>query len=247
MADSHRRRRRAPERSRRPRSWGVEDFLLAEFLRRQPVTGELGDDEDEDTSEPLCNADRRSPLAVVEAVLAHLEVRLCEAVLGLPEDQRTALVLRETVGLSYVDIARVLGCADGTVMSRLSHARRGVRASLSAWVGAPMQLGRPVAECRGWRERLCRSSGRLQSDPAPEENESDAGSDGTALSESEASEVRDAVQMLERTEQAIILMALVDRLSLDEISYVMEEPRETIAVKRCIGEMKVWLRLQRPH
>jgi RNA polymerase sigma-70 factor (ECF subfamily) len=42
----------------------------------------------------------------------------------LPAPQRAALLLREVEGLSYQEIAEVLGCAVGTVMSRLHYARR---------------------------------------------------------------------------------------------------------------------------
>jgi RNA polymerase sigma-70 factor (ECF subfamily) len=42
----------------------------------------------------------------------------------LPAPQRAALLLREVEGLSYQEIAEVLECALGTVMSRLHYARR---------------------------------------------------------------------------------------------------------------------------
>jgi len=42
------------------------------------------------------------------------------------------LVLREIEGLSYKEIASVVGCAVGTVMSRLFHARRRMQKLLAA-------------------------------------------------------------------------------------------------------------------
>ena len=42
----------------------------------------------------------------------------------LPADQRTAIILREIQGLSYKEIAETMGCAEGTVMSRLYYARK---------------------------------------------------------------------------------------------------------------------------
>jgi RNA polymerase sigma-70 factor (ECF subfamily) len=46
------------------------------------------------------------------------------AISQLPTDQRTAIVLREVEGLSYKEIAESMGCAEGTVMSRLFYARK---------------------------------------------------------------------------------------------------------------------------
>ena len=55
-----------------------------------------------------------------------------EAVAGLTEEHREALVLREVEGLSYKEIAQVARIPIGTVMSRLSRARRQVQAALVA-------------------------------------------------------------------------------------------------------------------
>ena len=49
---------------------------------------------------------------------------IVEALNALPDKHRTAFVLREFEGLSYDDMARVMGCSMGTVMSRLHHARK---------------------------------------------------------------------------------------------------------------------------
>ena len=46
------------------------------------------------------------------------------AIEQLPADQRTAVILREIQGLSYKEIAQTMGCAEGTVMSRLFYARK---------------------------------------------------------------------------------------------------------------------------
>ena len=49
---------------------------------------------------------------------------------GLPEKQRTAFILRELEGLSYSEMAKVMACSLGTVMSRLHHARKKLQNSL---------------------------------------------------------------------------------------------------------------------
>ena len=53
-----------------------------------------------------------------------------EAIESLPEEQRAVLTLREIEGLSYKEIARVLKCSTGTVMSRLHYGRRKLREKL---------------------------------------------------------------------------------------------------------------------
>ena len=48
------------------------------------------------------------------------------AIEGLPEDLRTAIVLRELEGLSYEQIAATMGCPVGTVRSRIFRAREAI-------------------------------------------------------------------------------------------------------------------------
>lgn len=54
-----------------------------------------------------------------------------KAIAALPEDQRTAFVLREYEGYSYREIAELTGCKTGTVMSRLHLARTKLQARLA--------------------------------------------------------------------------------------------------------------------
>lgn len=49
---------------------------------------------------------------------------------ALPPDYRTALVLSDVEGLTYADIAQVLGIPSGTVRSRIFRARRRAQAEL---------------------------------------------------------------------------------------------------------------------
>ena len=49
------------------------------------------------------------------------------ALMGLPEEQREVLVLVALDGLSYKDVAEILGLPIGTVMSRLGRAREALR------------------------------------------------------------------------------------------------------------------------
>jgi len=52
------------------------------------------------------------------------------AVDGLSAKHRMAFVLREYEGLSYEEMAQVMGCSLGTVMSRLHHARKNLQHAL---------------------------------------------------------------------------------------------------------------------
>jgi RNA polymerase sigma-70 factor, ECF subfamily len=53
-----------------------------------------------------------------------------KALMGLSEDHRTAIVLKEYVGLSLEEIAGVMDCPLSTAKSRLYHGLRGVQRNL---------------------------------------------------------------------------------------------------------------------
>ena len=52
-----------------------------------------------------------------------IERTVYQAIENLPEDLKTAITLRELEGLSYEEIAQVMGCPIGTVRSRIFRAR----------------------------------------------------------------------------------------------------------------------------
>lgn len=55
-----------------------------------------------------------------------------KALLNLPEEFRTVLVLREMEGYSYEEIAAIMECSLGTVKSRLNRARQAIREKIEA-------------------------------------------------------------------------------------------------------------------
>jgi RNA polymerase sigma-70 factor (ECF subfamily) len=59
------------------------------------------------------------------------------AIQGLPLKHRTAFILREYEGMTYEEMAHVMDCNLGTVMSRLHHARRKLQRRLSDMGLAP--------------------------------------------------------------------------------------------------------------
>ncbi len=56
-----------------------------------------------------------------------LDDEVKKAVLSLPDDFRDAVVMADMRDMSYKEIADLMGCPLGTVMSRLSRARERLR------------------------------------------------------------------------------------------------------------------------
>lgn len=65
-----------------------------------------------------------------EALASELEATIHRAMGDLPSDLREAITLREIEGLSYEDIAAVMGCPIGTVRSRIFRAREAIDSRL---------------------------------------------------------------------------------------------------------------------
>ena len=63
-------------------------------------------------------------LATGQAERDQVSRQVQHSVAQLPEELRMTVVLRYTEGLSYEQIAAVLGCPAGTIASRLSRAHR---------------------------------------------------------------------------------------------------------------------------
>lgn len=67
-----------------------------------------------------------------EAVGAQRRARIARALESLSEQHRSIIILSDIEGLAYREMAEVLGIPMGTVMSRLHHARKRLRAALGA-------------------------------------------------------------------------------------------------------------------
>jgi RNA polymerase sigma-70 factor (ECF subfamily) len=66
------------------------------------------------------------------AAIAPLLAQEIQAALAkLPEDHQTVVILADVEELSYKEIAEVIGCPIGTVMSRLHRARKALQERLS--------------------------------------------------------------------------------------------------------------------
>ena len=90
----------------------------------------LETESDQDTDFPLLSrVDGSDPLDVVRR--GEIAVRLQHALDALPPYHRGVIVMREIEGLSYEEMAQVMGVSKGTIMSRLFHARQKLQRALA--------------------------------------------------------------------------------------------------------------------
>lgn len=63
-----------------------------------------------------------------------LREKMLSAINDLSPEHKAVIVLRTLEGMSYKDIGEILGCSEGTVMSRLHYARKKLQNKLSAFL-----------------------------------------------------------------------------------------------------------------
>ncbi len=95
-------------------------------------------------SEPIVASLPREPGA--DALSSELGEQIQKAIDLLPEYHKSVFVLYEIEGLSYKEIADVVGCSIGTVMSRLHYARKKLRAMLAPYVKGGWSVSEGGAE-----------------------------------------------------------------------------------------------------
>ena len=100
--------------------FGVARNHVLRRLRSEHLLAPLGDDSDDDTlfSQPsadICPLEDLTRAETIESVR--------KAVLSLPPKYREVVVLCELQDVSYAETGEILGCAIGTVRSRLHRAR----------------------------------------------------------------------------------------------------------------------------
>jgi len=86
-----------------------------------PTPGQGGDEQ----LEPQIVDDR-----VHIAVEVELKDLVCKALMSTSVEHRTAIILKEYVGLNLEEVAEVMGCPLSTAKSRLYHGLRGVQKNL---------------------------------------------------------------------------------------------------------------------
>ena len=92
---------------------------------RSPIDFDLdlqNPDESYDMQGRLKDSETPEALTLTEEIRSTVN----SAIDALPEDLRTAIVLRELEGLSYEEIADAMGCPVGTVRSRIFRAREAI-------------------------------------------------------------------------------------------------------------------------
>ena len=106
----------------------AKNFLAGQG-RRAPTTTEFASEDAESFEEGDQLRDNNTP----ERILMSKEIgnTVDAAMSELPEDLRTAIMLREIEGLSYDEIAQIMDCPIGTVRSRIFRAREAIAARLA--------------------------------------------------------------------------------------------------------------------
>ncbi len=105
----------------------AKNYLVAQG-RRAPTSTEF----DSDEAETFESADQLRDINTPESLLLSKQIgeTVNAAMDALPEELRTAIMLREIEGLSYEEIASMMDCPIGTVRSRIFRAREAVAAKL---------------------------------------------------------------------------------------------------------------------
>jgi RNA polymerase sigma-70 factor (ECF subfamily) len=105
----------------------AKNYLVAQG-RRPP-----NDDVDAETAEQMDVGVRLKETATPENLVLTEEISMTvqQAIEDLPEDLRTAIILRELEGMSYEEIANAMSCPVGTVRSRIFRAREAIDKKLS--------------------------------------------------------------------------------------------------------------------
>ncbi|HXG24309.1 MAG TPA: sigma-70 family RNA polymerase sigma factor [Chthonomonadales bacterium] len=120
--------------------------LFVDGLRRKPKQTPIS------LNQPLNDADGESNYLLeipddesnpeVQLMENVMDERLQRALAALPQEFRTAVLLCDVEGLSYEEIAKVMGTSIGTVRSRIHRGRRMLRKQLAA------EFGKKAAELK---------------------------------------------------------------------------------------------------
>jgi len=108
----------------------AKNYLVAMQRRPMEYDVDLQDPEQYDVAARLRDEDSPEGLAMQDELRQAVE----SAITGLPDELRTAIMLREIDGLSYEEIAQAMECPVGTVRSRIFRAREAIDNVVKAMV-----------------------------------------------------------------------------------------------------------------
>jgi RNA polymerase sigma-70 factor (ECF subfamily) len=104
----------------------AKNYLVAARRRPAGVDVDFADSEQFEAFTKLSDVDTPERLALTEEIGAAVNAAIQE----LPEELRTAILLREIEGMSYEEIAATMECPVGTVRSRIFRAREAIEKRL---------------------------------------------------------------------------------------------------------------------
>lgn len=105
----------------------AKNHLVSSSRRAVHYDFDLQDREQYEALSKLQELDTPEALALTEEIRRAVDKTISE----LPEDLRTAILLREIEGMSYEEIAQTMECPVGTVRSRIFRAREAIDKSIS--------------------------------------------------------------------------------------------------------------------
>ena len=113
----------------------ARNLTLNEIRRRTRHPADSLDATSPEDDQPILQVEDRKHFAAPDAVLhAELQAKIDEAIGGLPEKQRTALLMCREDELSYEDMAKVLGCSLSATKSLIHRARETLKEVLKPYL-----------------------------------------------------------------------------------------------------------------
>jgi RNA polymerase sigma-70 factor (ECF subfamily) len=110
----------------------IANNAVIDLIRKKKISGaEFNDELGSVPAAGAPTAPRHTPAPDRAMVNQEIGVRIREALDKLSPEHRAVILLKEIEGLSYQEIADTVGCAIGTVMSRLFNARKRLQEMLS--------------------------------------------------------------------------------------------------------------------
>ncbi|MDJ0919303.1 MAG: RNA polymerase sigma factor RpoE [Woeseiaceae bacterium] len=108
----------------------AKNYLASQRRRPMDVELDLQDPDQYDLHAKLKETDTPEGVTLSNELRETVE----KAIAGLPEDLRTAIILREIDGMSYEEIAQTMECPVGTVRSRIFRARDAISKKVGSLV-----------------------------------------------------------------------------------------------------------------